>query len=197
MRTKRIVRYFIWTAAIIALAWTILTLYVEGKGPEKDLSFGPGDGKKVLIVFDPDPFYNLDEQVCSSFAKALAENNISARVASVISAEKLDGNSFDLYVYCANTYNWRPDWAITGFIENNSLVTANKPAVAITLGAGSTEASQRTLEKVITNSGGKIKASYSLWLWRPNNEEKMEQPNVDVAVQMAHEWGKLIAEQVK
>src|SRR5690349_4993152 len=117
MRVKRNLKYSAWTVAIILFGWFILTLYVERKGPEKDAVFGAGDGKKALIIFDPDPFKNLDEQVCSSFAKALAENNIRARVVSVMSAKKLQSESFDLYIYCANTYNWRPDWAITGFIE--------------------------------------------------------------------------------
>jgi hypothetical protein len=34
-------------------------------------------------------------------------------------------------------------------------------------------------------------------LWRPNDENKMKEPNVEVAVALAHEWGKQIAEQIK
>ncbi|MEO5603714.1 MAG: hypothetical protein ABIR06_22530 [Cyclobacteriaceae bacterium] len=135
---KRLLRYLTWTVVITLLGWLLLTLYVEQKGPEKELTFGTGDARKVIIVFDPDPLYNLDEQVCSSFAKALAENNISVRVLSVASAAKLQNESFDLYVYCANTYNWRPDWAITAFIENQETNHPNQPTVAITLGGGST-----------------------------------------------------------
>jgi hypothetical protein len=63
MRHKKILRYVTVTAVIVAIAWTILTFYVEWKGPSKQWDVGHSNGKKVLIVFDPDPFYNLDEKV--------------------------------------------------------------------------------------------------------------------------------------
>lgn len=31
----------------------------------------------MLIVYDPDPFYNLDEKLCRAFAKGLAKNDIN------------------------------------------------------------------------------------------------------------------------
>jgi hypothetical protein len=196
MRKKKPLQYFAAAIVFILAGWSILTLYVEKQGPGKQWNLGKTHGRKVLIIFDPDPFYNLDEQVCNSFGMALAEENMNVKIATVASAEKIDVQSFDLYVYCANTYNWRPDWAVTAFIKEKLPTLPNKSTVAITLGAGSTEASQRNLETVITNSGGRLLGSYSLWLWRPNDEQKMTEPNVEVAVNMAHEWGKQIAQEI-
>lgn len=195
MKKKRLIRYLLWTIAIIAVAWAALTLYVEGKGPSKVWDIGSKADAKALIIFDPDPFYNLDEQVCLSLANGLNEFGISSTVATVTRAEKIELNNYSVIVYCANTYNWRPDWAIVDFIENEK----SKPEhiAVVTLGAGSTEASQHHLEKIIINSGGDLIGSYSLWLWRPNDESKMKQPNVDVAVEMARTWGKQIAQKIK
>lgn len=180
------------------VGWTALTLYVERPGPPKQWEFNNNHHTtKALIVFDADPFYNLDEQICLSFAKALSENGFNVRVATVAAAASINKTDHDLIVYCANTYNWRPDWAITDYIEEQSLPSENRNVVAITLGAGSTESAKKRLEEVIVNQGGKLLGSYALWLWRPNDEQKMEQPNVDVAVEMAYAWGHDAAQKMK
>jgi len=69
--------------------------------------------------------------------------------------------------------------------------------VAITLGAGSTGASQKVFEKIIAENGGRIHSSPSLWLWRPNDETNSKNQNVQVAVTMAYEWGVKTGQQLK
>jgi len=195
MARKHLIKYALWAVAIVLCGWLILTLYVEREG--RDVAITVGNGKrKAMVIFDPDPFYNLDEQVCVAFARGLSENDMKVIVVSVAGAKHIQPASFDLYVYCANTYNWQPDWAITGFIDDHKNETLNKPVVAITLGAGSTQTSQKSFEKRITANGAKLVGSYALWLWRPNNEERMEQPNVEVAAAMAYTWGKQVADKI-
>lgn len=196
MKRKLLSRYLLSTLVIISLGWIALTFYVERTGPSKEWVLGKESERQVLIVYDPDPFYNLDEKVCMAFAKAMTEHEINVRVASVAAAQRLNHQTFDALIYCANTYNWRPDWSITGYIEDHNISENSIPVVAITLGAGSTQSSQQYFEKTIINSGGKLMASYSLWLWRPNDETRMKEPNVEVAVTMAYDWGKQIAERL-
>ena len=194
MKNKIIFRSLLATVIIVSIGWTTLTVYVETAGPSKQWTFQSENAKRnAIVVFDPDPFYNLDEQVCMSFGKALSENGFRVQVATVAAAEQFKSSEFDLIVYCANTYNWRPDWSITSYIHNSEKIHSGKKCVAITLGAGSTGSSQKHFEEVITNAGGKLIGSYSLWLWRPNDESKMENPNVEVAVAMAYDWGKQVA----
>jgi hypothetical protein len=194
MKRRLLFKYLIATIILILMGWVALTIYVEKAGPSKQWSLGDSTGKKALIVYDPDPFYNLDEQVCLSFGKALAEQKMNVTIVTVAATDSIERNSYDILVYCANTYNWRPDMSLTSYIEKCR--AADAPIVAITLGAGSTGSSQRHFEKIIVNSGGKILASYSLWLWRPNDEQKMEEPNIEVAVAMAYDWGKQIANKI-
>lgn len=183
-----------WTAGIVMITWTALTFYVEKKGPAKQWTLGEYGRKRALIVFDPDPFYNLDEQVSLSLANGLADTGMHVTVSTVTASEVTSTNQFDLVVYCANTYNWRPDWAVTDLIEQTSL--GNKAVVAITLGAGSTAASQRHLEQTILKAGGKVIASYALWLWKPNDERKLNQSNIEVANAMAKDWAYDIAKKL-
>jgi len=193
---KKKLQYLLWTIALVAIGWMGLTLYAESNGPSKEWNLGGEHGKKVLVVFDPDPFYNLDEQVCISFAKALAEKEFSVKVVTVAAAADIDHNKYAVAVLCANTYNWRPDWAITSYIKEHP-PQENQGIVAITLGAGSTEWSQENFEKLIIGNGGKLLGSYSSWLWRPNDERRMTENNIDVAVSMAYMWGTQFAEKIK
>jgi len=173
---------------IIAVIWTALTLYVEAEGRKYAVEFGnEGAALNALIIYDPDPFYNLDQQVCEAVAKVLAENNWHVKVMSVSAAKEQSVTEYNLYVFCANTYNWSPDWAITGYIKKH-IVVKDKNVAAITLGAGSTGRSQKVFGKLLKNRGGNLLASTTLWLWRPNNKLRMKESNVKVAVEVAEQF---------
>jgi hypothetical protein len=195
MKTKKRLRYLLIALLAVLLPWAGLTVYVERQGPAQEWELGNDGRYEVLIVFDPDPFYNLDEKVCRSFANGLVQNGLSVKIATVAAAEAIDQREFQTFVYCANTYNWRPDWAVTGFIKTN-IASNSRSAVTITLGAGSTESSRKHLDELVKESGSTLLNSYSLWLWRPNDESKPEQPNVALAESMAYAWGVEIGDQL-
>ncbi len=177
--------------------WLILTLYAEGEGKSKTWETGnPSSAKKALIVFDPDPFYNLDQQVCEGFGKALADSGWHVKYTTVAAVHKLNTDSFTLYVFCANTYNWSPDWAITSYIKKKAAIK-KKNVVAITVGGGSTTRAKLVFEKIIQKSGGILLGSQTYWLWRPNNESRLKEPNSKVAAEMAEKFGMEIMVKLK
>ena len=188
---KFILAIFI-SAAIIISAWIILTFWVERDGKSNMWQMGNRDSaENILLVYDPDPIYNLDEQVCNAFGRAFAEKGVHVFICTVAAARQLKPGSYDLYVFCANTYNWRPDKSISRFIENGVMIK-NKSVVAITLGSGSTASSQKILEHLIRNKEGILIDSRSFWLLKPNDESRMQESNVKVAVSMAYLWAKEI-----
>jgi hypothetical protein len=177
-------------AGIIMMLWVILTLWVEAEGPAVIKKSGnEASVQTALIVYDPDPVYNLDEQVCEAFATVLADSGWKVTLATVAAAKKEDCSRFQLYVLCANTYNWRPDWAITRFVKKYASLK-DKTVVALTLGSGSTAASQKAFEQVILQQGARIAESRSLWLLKPNDETKAKEKNVKVALDIIKEWAK-------
>lgn len=177
---------------VILAIWIILTFWAEAKGPARSLDLGmTNTGKKVLVVYDPDPIYNLDEQVCQTFAEALAAEGMQVKIATVAAAAMPDLQGYDVFVCCANTYNWRPDWAIANFINTTPL--ENKPVVAITLGSGSTKASQKALERLITKKKSLLMDSRTYWLMRPNDESRMEESNVKVCLSLVTDWAREVA----
>lgn len=197
MKAKKAVKIFTYTIITIGIGWIVLTLFVEATGPEKTWTFGNREGtEKVLIVYDPDPFYNLDEKVCITFGEEMANHGIQANIATVAAAKELNLESFDILVFCSNTYNWAPDWAISGFIKNQPTLNS-KPVIAITLGAGSTGRSQKKLEDLITRKHGKIIDSRSLWLMRPNNELVRDKANVQTAILMVRSWVVYLVKEIR
>lgn len=194
---KKFLKILITGLTAIIGSWIILTLWAESAGENQIWQIGETEAaRKAIVIFDPDPFYNLDEQVCQAFGQVLAEHDIQVTIATVTAANEIKNQWYDLYVFCANTYNWRPDWAISGFIKKHPSLK-NKSVVAITLGAGSTGASQRAFEKIIVDKEAQLLDSRSFWLLRPNDESRMDEKNVQVAVSMAAAWAGKIAKLIK
>jgi hypothetical protein len=176
-----------------ASVWTILTLWVQLAGKSKRHPPANRDADhKAIIIFNPDPLFNLDEKVCIAFAEGLEDYKIST---TVVSYDLVDSSldDYDLIVLCANTYNWSPDWKISGFIKKHNELKG-KNCVAITLGSGSTARASRKHEENIKEKGGILLGSKTYWLLRPNDETRMEESNVEVAADMARFFGQEIAQ---
>lgn len=182
------------TISAILAFWLLLSLIAEKKNTEKNLVIiGQNlNNQKAVIVYDPDPFYNLDAQISKSFAQGLAKNGWTSKVVNVTTAENLSDEQFDLYVFCANTYNWAPDWALSNLIKNHQGLKG-KNVVAITLGSGATKRSKRVLEALINQKEATLVDSKVFWLLRPNDESRLKESNVQVAVEMAAIFGNQIA----
>lgn len=189
---KKISKGLLITVAVILGAWIVLTWWAESREPSRQWIIGNDNAvRKALLIYDPDPFYNLDEKVCRSMGQALAENDFQCTVATVATAEKGPNATYDLYVFCANTYNWRPDRAVTSFINDCDI--KNRPVVAMTLGSGSTTASKKALEQCLLRKGARLLSSKTFWLLRPNDESRMKESNVKVAEELAYDWAQKIA----
>ncbi len=186
---------FLKTALGLALFWIALTLVVQSSSNEKINQFGSAEeSNTALIIYDPDPFYNFDEQICTNFAEGLSAEGWSAKVMTVSSAYKIK-EEFDLYVFCANTYNFAPDWAISNYIRNH-IYLENKPVIAITLGAGTTDRAQKILEKKLAAKEGRLIGSEAYWLMRPNDESITDDtPNIEIALDKAKQFGQSIGKQ--
>lgn len=180
------------------IIWMVLSVIVDKKGPEKTVIVGKHDAEdKAIIIYDPDPIYNLDEKVSRSFAEGLAKKGWVSKIVTVAAVNNVEEEPYDLYVFCANTYNWTPDKAIRDHIKNNGYLQGKK-VVAITLGSGSTKRSQRMLENLIEEKQATLIDSRVFWLMKPNDESITGQrSNIKRAVEMANAFGKEVAQNIK
>lgn len=185
-------RRILWLIAGILVIWALLTLWVEAQGPVKMVQVGTNDAsQRALVVYDPDPIYNLDEQVCQAYATGLSMAGWQVTVATVRAAKGLE-ERFDHYAFCANTYNWGPDRAVSRFIRSNADL-GQKPVAAITVGSGSTARAERLLQQKIIDQKAKLVGSVNYWLMRPNDESRMDESNVAVAQDLAEKFGQEMA----
>ncbi|MFD2564415.1 flavodoxin family protein [Aquimarina rubra] len=188
----------LFVVVITVAIWIVLTIVVRQQGPERIAIIGSSTNDyKALIIYNPDPIYNLDEKISRSFAAGLSENGWLSKISTVAAAKKLEKEEqFDLYVFCANTYNWTPDKAIRDHINNDEYIKG-KNVVAITLGSGATKRSQRILEDLIKEKEAKLIESREFWLMKSNDESKTKSSNIKIALEMANTFGKEIAEKIK
>jgi len=171
---------------IVLVIWLMLTLWVQYSGEPSTLTFGPAESAtKALIIYNPDPIYNLDQQVCTSYAEGLAAQGISVQLITVEHSYDID-TTFDLYVFCTNTYNFAPDWRVIESIQSITSLKGSK-TVAITLGAGTTNAAKRSIEKSIFDAKAKLIDSFELWLLKPNDDNRLDESNSLVAKEIAYE----------
>ena len=192
VRAKKFIMIMLWVILGILLLWWLLTLFVQQKGPYFNHSFGNIEWtSRALIVYDGDPIYNLDERVCTSFAKGLVVNGMGAQVVSVQALQDVSHERFDLLVFCANTYNWAPDRAVTKVIKQMDI--EGRRVVAIVVGSGSTKRAKRLFEETIIEEGGQLLSTETYWLLRPNDESRLQESNVLVAEEMAFEAASNIA----
>jgi hypothetical protein len=190
---KRLTRWVLGSAAAIAVVWITLTAWVQMKGPAALIHFpAKNSSGRVLIVYDPDPIYNFDLQLCTSIAEGLNDRNIGATVATVRSAETLDVTSYNGVVLCANTYNWAPDASVTTFARSNEKL-GTIPVVAVTIGSGSTAASAKKLRRVLESRKIKLISEHEWWLMRPNDESGVTGSNLEVAKDQAFKFGQQMA----
>ncbi|WP_147448316.1 flavodoxin family protein [Dokdonia sinensis] len=142
--------------------------------------------RNAIIIYNPDPFYNLDEQVCKAFATTLSNSNWYAQVLTVKAIEESNLAQADLIVFCTNTYNWAPDTATMDFLKTQNL--DGMKCVALTLGMGTTDRAQRILEETIESRGGELLGSKAYWLGKPNAEPGVVAPNVHIAKLLVAEF---------
>lgn len=142
--------------------------------------------RRAILIYNPDPFYNLDEQLCKTFAATLSDRDWYAQVLTVKASEAINLTQADLLIFCTNTYNWAPDTVIMDFLETQNL--DDLKCAAITLGMGTTDRAQRILEETIEARGGELLASKAYWLGKPNAEPGVVAPNVHIAKLLVAEY---------
>ena len=190
----KVLKKLAWLLAIILLIWLLLTLYVQQASTIYVSNLGENKpGKKAVILFNPDPFYNLDEKIAMRCAGILLEEGWETRILSVAAVEAGEPAVGDLYIMIANTYNWAPDRPTQRTITSTDLLT-NKPVVAITLGSGSTARAKRLLEELIRSQKGILIDSETYWLMRPNDDTGGQGSNIGAALEKVEIQARQIAQ---
>lgn len=90
---------------------------------------------------------------------------------------------YALIAVVSDTYWWSPDIPTLRYLGRARF------DVGLIGGAGSTARSQRILDKALRDTGATVIETRSFWLWRPNDKARMKEPNREVALSQAKQFG--------
>jgi hypothetical protein len=147
-----------------------------------------GDGKaRALILFHPSRDAHFSDDLSMSLADGLKTAGFAVDLATLTRETPATPRGYALIAVVSNTYYWTPDLPTLHYLERAQL--NDIPVVGVIGGAGSTARSQRILDEALRRTGAKVIGTRSFWLWRPNDENRMSEPNRDVALQLAKQFG--------
>lgn len=168
-RGRRVARVASVVLVAAAACWLAMTAYVEREPAPSVRELGDRQGShRAVVIYAPDPFYDLDRQVAEAVAGTLAPRGWETLAMSTSAAERLVPTlDYDLLVVVANTYNLAPD-RNTRRLLGGLACAQGQPAVLLTLGAGTTARARSILEHYAARAGLDVLASVELWSWAPN-----------------------------
>ena len=147
-----------------------------------------GEGKaKALVLFHPSRDAHFSDDLSMAFAEGLKAAGFAVELATLTRKTPGDPTGYALIGIVTNTYYWTPDLPTLRYLKRANL--HGIAVVGVVGGAGSTGRSQRILDEALQRTGAQVIATRSFWLWRPNDENRMGEPNRDVALQLAKQLG--------
>lgn len=179
---RRLLRYVVALAATIALAWIALTIYVQREAIPTVQRTENGHTRQALVIYHPSRDSGFTDDLSREVAEAFSNSSLRSTRVSVHSQLSVPRDCAIIAVV-ANTYNWAPDLPTQRFLERADL--SGQSVIGLIAGGGSTDRAQRILEEKLRATGARVLAVRPFWLWRPNDESRLNEPNRQVALDMA------------
>jgi hypothetical protein len=141
----------------------------------------------VLILFHPSRDAHFSDDLSMSLADGLKAAGFSVHRATLTRDTPPAFEGYALIAVVSNTYWWTPDLPTLRYLERARFNGVNM--IGVIGGGGATERSQRMLDEALRKTGANVIHTRSFWLWRPNDESRMTEPNKQVALQLAKAFG--------
>ena len=165
----------------------VVSLIVEVEGDYTHQALG-GEGKaRALVLFHPSRDAHFSDDLSMALSDGLKAAGFAVERATLTGKTPENPKGYALIGVVSNTYYWTPDLPTLRYLERTRLDGVS--VVGLIGGAGSTGRSQRILHEALRRTGANVIRTRSFWLWRPNDESRMGEPNRDVALQLAKEFG--------
>jgi hypothetical protein len=172
---------------LLVVSLIALTLFVEAEAPYKTESLGGEGSLRALILFHPSREARFGDDLSLALAEGLKSTGLTVQRSTMTRDTPQEPKEFALIAVVSNTYWWAPDLPTQNYLARARL--EGIPAIGLIGGAGATERSQRVLEEGLRATGAKMIQSRSFWLFRPNDEARIKEPNRAVAMEMAKQFG--------
>ena len=169
--------------SVMVTAWLALSIAVQLEGPVRRRFGRRRRPRSHSVLFHP----SRDAASLMTWRWPVSEGFQSAglRVPEPRSPRTRQGrfDNFTIVAVITNTYDWAPDLPTQHYLRR-AVLTA--PVISgVVGGAGSTGRSERLLGEALTAAARGEVHTRSFWLWRPNDKQRMDVPNREVALDLA------------
>ena len=195
MAATRRIRW--WKMIILAAVGSVLcglaivTVFVEREADYTLQSLGgegAGEAKaRALILYHPSRDARFTDELSLAVAEGLKAAGYAVDRATLTGITPDQPKDYRLLVVVSNTYFWTPDLPTLRYLKRARL--DRLPTLGVIAGAGATGRSQQVLERALSGSGAAVIGMRAFWTARPNDEHRLNEPNRDVALQLARQLG--------
>jgi hypothetical protein len=173
--------------ALLAVGAIAVTVIVQAEGDSRFEPLGGPGPQKALVMFHPSRDAHFSDDLSAALSDGLISAGFSVDRATMTRDTEAAPHGYALIAIVCNTYWWEPDRPTQRYLARARLTGI--PVIGLIGGAGATSRSQRLLEDALRASGAKVIRMQSLWLWRPNDEQRMTEANRSVALDKARAIG--------
>lgn len=187
-------RVVTWVGMLVVLVWIALTAWVEREAEYK-LESQASAGRRALVLYHPSREARFSDDLSMAVTAGLQSAGFSVDRATITERTAARPDGYQVVFVVSNTYNWAPDWPTMQYLKRANFEGIN--VVGLIGGAGSTGRSERILGEALRGTGAKVLGTRSLWLWRPNDETRMEKPNREVGLDIARRFAADVSQGVR
>jgi hypothetical protein len=188
---KKIIKFL---GLLLLIGLIVISISVEREADYKLETLG-GDGKaRALVLYHPSRDAHFSDDLSMSFSEGLISSGFSVERATITEDTPVEPNGYMLIAVVSNTYYWTPDLPTLHYLDRARL--DGIPVIGIIGGAGATGRSERLLREALARTGADVLHTQSYWLFRPNDESRMDEANRAVALERARQLGEKYGEMV-
>lgn len=172
---------------ILLAGLAIVTVIVEAEADYTHEILGEEGPVRALILFHPSREAHFSDELSLALADGLRAAGFSVHRATLTRDTPQAPKEYALIAVVSNTYWWTPDIPTLRYLARSRLDGVH--AIGLMGGAGATGRSRRILDEALRKTGAHVIRTRSFWLFRPNDETRMNEPNRQVALQLAKQFG--------
>lgn len=188
-------RWWLGGMAGVAVVAAAVTLWVEWPAAPRRETLYPGRGtgaaERALVLYHPSRDAGFADALSLAVAAGIAASGMAVDRATMTDDLPGDAGGAALVVVVSNTFWFRPDWPTGRYLARARW--PGQPVLGLIGGAGSTEAAARRLHDGLAATGAEVIDVRQFWRARPNDETRMNEDNVAVALAMAQTLGETTA----
>jgi hypothetical protein len=188
-------RWWLGGIAAVAVLAAAVTIWVEWPAPPQRETLHPGTGaaggKRALVLYHPSRDAGFSDALSLAVAEGIAATGMAVDRATMTDALPADAGAAALVVVVSNTFWFQPDWPTSRYLARAKW--PGQPALGLIGGGGSTARAARLMRDRLAATGAEVIEVQQYWRARPNDETRMDEDNVAVAMQMARTLGETTA----